>query len=198
MDLGKRLLDLNEWSCDVWGLAERDSLLGELKGNEMRRKSTGFSLIELLIVVAIILIISSIAIPSLMRSKMAANQSSAVASLRMINTAMAEFSTDYPSVGFASGLSVLGGSPSACAAPTGASSTQACLIDNVLAMGTKSGYVFTAAGGTSVPAVTYTSLAVPQVPGTTGQNAYCSDQSGVLYYDLSGTGCTNASTALGQ
>jgi hypothetical protein len=60
----------------------------------------------------------------------------------------------------------------------------------------KSGYVFPATGGGGTPAVTYTSLATPQVQGQTGQNAYCSDQSGVLYYDGSGTACSNASTAL--
>jgi len=159
------------------------------------KKQKGFSLIELLIVVAIILIIAAIAIPNLMRSKMAANQSSAVGSLRTINTAMVTYSTNYPGVGYAATLSVLGGSAASCAASTYASSSNACLIDNVLASGTKSGYVFTAVSGGGVPAVTYTSLATPQVQGQTGQNAYCSDQSGVLYYN-NGATCTNASSAL--
>ncbi|MGB7726447.1 MAG: prepilin-type N-terminal cleavage/methylation domain-containing protein [Candidatus Acidiferrum sp.] len=157
------------------------------------KKQKGFSLIELLIVVAIILIIAAIAIPNLMRSKMAANQSSAVGSLRTINTAEVTFSTNYPSVGFAT-LAALGGVASTCA--TTATSGAACLIDNVLATGTKSGYVFTVTDGAQTPIVTYTSLALPQVAGQTGTNAYCSDQSGVLYYDNSGTGCTNASSAL--
>ncbi|MGB9433664.1 MAG: prepilin-type N-terminal cleavage/methylation domain-containing protein [Candidatus Acidiferrum sp.] len=160
------------------------------------KKQKGFSLIELLIVVAIILIIAAIAIPNLMRSKMAANQSSAVGSLRTINTAMVTYSTNYPGVGYAATLAVLGGAASSCTGATSATSAQACLIDNVLATGTKSGYVFAAAGGGGVPAVTYTSLATPQVQGQTGQNAYCSDQSGVLYYNGSGTACTNASSAL--
>jgi prepilin-type N-terminal cleavage/methylation domain-containing protein len=160
------------------------------------KKQKGFSLIELLIVVAIILIIAAIAIPNLMRSKMAANQSSAVGSLRTINTAMVTYSTNYPSVGYAATLATLGGAASACTGTTAATSAQACLIDNVLATGTKSGYVFTAVGGGGTPAVTYTSLATPQVQGSTGQNAYCSDQSGVLYYNNSGTACSNASTSL--
>ena len=160
------------------------------------KKQKGFSLIELLIVVAIILIIAAIAIPNLMRSKMAANESSAVGSLRTVNTAMVTYSNNYPTVGFAATLANLGGPAAACAAPTGANSTTGCLIDNVLATGTKSGYLFTAAGAGGVPAVTYTSLALPQVLGSTGQRAFCSDQSGVIYNDQSGTGCTNASAPL--
>src|SRR6202042_925892 len=93
-----------------------------------KRKERGFSLIELLIVVAIILIIAAIAIPNLIRSRMAANEASAVGALRTYNTAMITYGATYPSIGFASAFSNLG-PPGGSATPT---STSAGLIDNVL------------------------------------------------------------------
>ena len=159
------------------------------------KKQKGFSLIELLIVVAIILIIAAIAIPNLMRSRMAANESSAVGSLRTINTAEVTYSTTYPAQGFAPALTNLGGAASACAAGSTPTTTSACLIDDVLAQGTKSGYLFSAAGSTGnggTVMVTYTSLATPSAPGQSGQREFCSDQSGVIY-----AGATQGACALG-
>ena len=157
------------------------------------KKQKGFSLIELLIVVAIILIIAAIAIPNLLRSRMAANESSAVGSLRTINTAEVAYSTTYPSVGFTA-LQGLGG-----AAPcTAATSTAACLIDDVLsaaATSTKSGYNFTVAGLTGTPTVTYTSNGNPQAPGQSGQRYFYSDQSGVIRYNLTAA-ATNSDAAI--
>jgi type IV pilus assembly protein PilA len=148
------------------------------------RKQKGFSLIELLIVVAIILIIAAIAIPNLLRSRIAANEASAVGSIRTINTAEVTYSSTYPDCGFAA-LAALGGS--------GGSATGAGLVDSVLAGGTKSGYSFvaTASGGSgtcgtagAVPNAIYAVTGSP-VSQQTGQRYFFSDQSGVIRYNTS-------------
>ena len=138
----------------------------------MRSKQKGFSLIELLIVVAIILIIAAIAIPNLLRSKMAANEASAVGSLRTLNTACVTYSTTYGS--YPAGLTNLGPA-------TSATSTSADLIDSVLSSGTKSGYTFTYAAGSNN--LSYTINADPVTRGTTGQRSFFTDQSGVIRAD---------------
>ncbi len=149
------------------------------------RKQKGFSLIELLIVVAIILIIAAIAIPNLLRSRIAANEASAVGSVRTINTAEVTYNSTYQEVGFATSLDQLGGDSTACAAGTTPTSTTACIIDNVLAQGSKSGYAFTAVGappsggGTTIN-TNYFVEGHPLTAGTTGIRAFCSDQSGVI------------------
>ncbi len=157
------------------------------------KKQKGFSLIELLIVVAIILIIAAIAIPNLLRSRMAANEASAVGSIRTINTAEVTYSTTYPSIGFAT-LTQLGGAATGCA--TAATSALACLIDQSLASGTKSGYSFVATTTGTAPFVQYTATGVPTVVGQSGQRGFYSDQSGVIRYDAAGAIPTNASPAL--
>ena len=163
------------------------------------KKQKGFSLIELLIVVAIILIIAAIAIPNLMRSRMAANESSAVGSVRTINTAEVTYAAAYPDTGFAGTLANLGGTSAACTPPAVATTASACLIDSLLTLGNKSGYTFAATGailGAGTVNNVYTVTAVPQGIGTTGQRGFYSDQSGVVRYTLDGTAPTVASSAL--
>ena len=156
------------------------------------KKQKGFSLIELLIVVAIILIIAAIAIPNLLRSRMAANEASAVGSIRTINTAAVTYSSTYPQDGFPGTLAALG----AAASPCVATSAGACLLDQVLAAGTKSGYTFVLTSDGNTPSVGYSITGTPVNVGTTGQRMFFSDQSGVIRYDPSGAGATAASAAL--
>ena len=143
------------------------------------KRAKGFSLIELLIVVAIILIIAAIAIPNFIHSRMSANEASAVGSLRTINTACVNYSTSF-GIGYPSSLATLGTSG-------GASSTSADLLDSVLAGGVKSGYTFTyvaaAQAGGIVP--TYIVNADPVVPGQTGVRHFYTDQSFVIRFNIS-------------
>jgi prepilin-type N-terminal cleavage/methylation domain-containing protein len=157
--------------------------------SQMRNAQKGFSLIELLIVVAIILIIAAIAIPNFLHSKMAANQSSAVGSMRSLNTACVSYSTNYGQ--FPSALTNLG----PVASGTAPSSTSSDLIDSVLASGSKSGYTFAYTAGAS--AQSYSITATPIMPASSGQNMYFTDQSGVIRVDTSGAGATAASTPIG-
>jgi prepilin-type N-terminal cleavage/methylation domain-containing protein len=155
------------------------------------RKQKGFSLIELLIVVAIILIIAAIAIPNLLRAKMAANESSAVGSIRTINTAEITYSSSYPSVGYAATLANLGG-----ASPCTPGQATGCLIDSVLAGGNKSGYNFTAVGAGGPPATQYYATGVPVTLNQTGIRSFCSFEDAVIRVDP--TGAAMASEAACQ
>ena len=155
------------------------------------KKQKGFSLIELLIVVAIILIIAAIAIPNLMRSKMAANEASAVASVRTLNTAAVTYSATY-GIGFPALLTNLAPAAAATAA-------SADLIDSVLSTGTKSGYTFALAGIAAVGGVVpgYSVNSNPVKQDTTGIRYFFSDQSAVIRQAI-GAAATVASTPIGN
>jgi type IV pilus assembly protein PilA len=154
------------------------------------RKQKGFSLIELLIVVAIILIIAAIAIPNLMRSKMAANEAAAAANLRTINTAEVTYYSAYGDVGYTKDLASLAGT---CTTATPPSATAACLIDDTLAAATdsahaKSGYIISfkpgdAASGATVQ-TSYTINSDPQ-SASTGTRHFFTDQTAVIRYNKS-------------
>jgi type IV pilus assembly protein PilA len=164
------------------------------------RKQKGFSLIELMIVVAIILIIAAIAIPNLLRSRMAANQSSAVGSLRTMSSSNVTYASTY-GIGYAQTLAMLGPNGQTCAAGTAPPSSGACLIDSVLAGGAKSGYDFTAytAGAPDANGVrnTWNDVASPSAYGQTGNNSYFVDESNVIRFK-NGSAATSTDSAIGN
>ena len=163
----------------------------------MKKAQKGFSLIELLIVVAIILVLAAIAVPNLLRARMAANEASAVGSIRTINTAAISYSSTYGN-GFPVSLAQVGTTGTAAV-----SCNNAELIDSVLTSGTKSGYTFKilAGNGASLKPTGcsnagstdgYGAVATPVTVGTSGQRSFCSDGSGVIRYNP--TGATAALT----
>jgi type IV pilus assembly protein PilA len=146
----------------------------------MKRKQAGFSLIELLIVVAIILIIAAIAMPNLLAARMSANEASAVQSLRTIQSAETAYATTFPAVGFSATLTNLaGGNGAGCSATP----AQACLIDDILASGNKSGYIITWTGDGLTPSVAYNINADPSARGYSGRRSFFTNYPGVIRYN---------------
>ncbi len=156
------------------------------------RKQKGFSLIELLIVVAIILIIAAIAIPNLLRARIAANESSAAASERTIDTAMQEYQTAYAA--YPTAIAQLASPAAGCAT---ASSTNACIIDSQLGTGTKSGYTFAAAVDGSTPSQ-FITTAIPVTVQTTGVKGFCSVEDNVVRFITPATTAAPRATCIGS
>jgi prepilin-type N-terminal cleavage/methylation domain-containing protein len=157
-------------------------------------RQRGFSLIELLIVVAIILTIAAIAIPSMLRSRIAANEASAVGSIRTFTTAETAYAQTYPQIGYTCTITDLG--PPASGSPL--SQTAAGVIDSVLSSGSKAGYTFALNNCSGSPVSTYSSQAVPIQYGGSGNRAFCSDVSGVIKQSTDGVAatCRSAGTVL--
>lgn len=148
------------------------------------RGESGFSLVEILLVVMVILIIAAIAIPNLLHGKMRANEAAAVSSMQTIHTAEVMYFNTYPDVGYASSLANLGTNGTNCdQKPT---STAACLImDDVLTSGHKSGYVFEIVGDGNKPTAAYIVSATP-ASALSGRCTIAANQSGEMHFFVPG------------
>jgi len=158
------------------------------------REQAGFSLVEVLLVVMVVLIIAAITIPNLLHGKMRANEAAAVASLQTIHTAEVLYFNTYPDVGYSSSLANLGSNGSDCEKPT---RTNACLImDDVLTSGLKSGYVFEIVGDGNKPTASYVASASP-ASSFSGRCTIAADQSGEMHFLTPGAAVNLSTRSVG-
>jgi prepilin-type N-terminal cleavage/methylation domain-containing protein len=159
------------------------------------REQAGFSLVEVLLVVMVVLIIAAIAIPNLVHGKMRANEAAAVASMQTIHTAEVLYFNAYPDVGYSSSLANLGTNGSDCEKPT---SRNACLImDDALTSGLKSGYVFEIVGDGNKPSASYVASASP-ASGVSGRCAMAANQSGEMHFFTPGAAVNLGTRSVGS
>ena len=159
-----------------------------------RRRRGGFSLVELLVVVMIIAVILAIAIPNLTKARMKANEASALASVKTIQTAQVMYSNTYPLAGFAGNLADLGAHGTDCQTT---SKTNSCFImDNGLTSGVKNGYTFEVVGDGTTPVRGYTVTATPQSVNASGRCTFTADQSGQI--QITGPGGTVTRFSVGS
>jgi type IV pilus assembly protein PilA len=158
-----------------------------------RKNESGFTLVELLIVMSVILILMTLAIPAMQSVIRKGNETSAIASLRDLNTQEGQYASTYPQHGFACTLAALGGKQG-----TGNPTPEAAqLINEDLATGNKSGYTFTITGCSkqTINNVdqynSYQIFAVPNSVGHSGNRGFCTDENAQIRYDpKGGTNCT--------
>jgi type IV pilus assembly protein PilA len=154
----------------------------------------GFSLVEILVVVMVILIIAAIAIPNLVHGKMRANEASAVASITTIHTAEVMYNSAYPDIGYSGSLANLGSNGSSCDQPT---STNACLImDEALTSGLKSGYIFEIVGDGNKPTLSYAVSATPE-SGVSGRCSISSNEGGEVRFATPGAPVSTGGKSVG-
>lgn len=169
------------------------STLTTLVRKRNRRAEAGFTLMELLIVISIMLILMLIAIPNMLHLKASADETSAMQSLHAIYESELQYQTTFPANGYACSLTALGGDASA-----GAPTPQAAqLLQADLASGYKSGYIFHIVNCTKQTVnnqdmyTSYEAVAVPQAVGKTGYRGFCIDMTGEIKADpAGGTNCT--------
>lgn len=161
----------------------------------VRPRASGFSLVELLVVVMVILVITAIAIPSFVQARLKANEASAVNSMHIIQTAQVMYSETYPEQGYAKTLTAMGANGGNCSSPT---PSNACLImDDSLAAGYKNGYAFSIVSDNQTPSLSYTVNGTPAAGGVSGRCSFSAHAGGQIDVVIPGANVTSRFDASG-